>query len=88
MVRKGTDLRGETAEAQRLLAEAPTNLREGDGGQGLTWAISNVLVDARTRNLLVEATNRYQNGSNLPPDQWTRMACSGGEACRARSGII
>ena len=48
--------RGESVEAQRLLVEAQTNLREGGGGQGLSWPISNVLVDTRTHDLLVEAT--------------------------------
>ena len=77
--------RGETDEAQRLLTEAQTNLREGGGGQGLSWPISNVLVDTRTHDLLVEATNRYQAGLNLPPAEWTRMVCSDGEAWRARN---
>ena len=80
--------RGETAEAQLLLTEAQTNLREGGGGQGLSWLISNVLVDTHTHDLLVEATNRYQNSLNLPPEEWTRMVCSDGEAWRARTGII
>ena len=77
--------RSETDEAQRLLVEAQTNLREGGGGQGLSWPISNVMVDTRTHDLLVEATNRYQNSLSLPPDEWTRMVCSDGEAWRARS---
>ena len=76
--------RGETAEAQRLLAEAQTNLREGDGGQGLSWAISNALVDTSTHDLLVEATDRYQNGLNLPPAEWARMVWSDWEAWHAR----
>ena len=41
-------LRGETDEAQRLLVDAQTNLRAGGGGQGLSWPLSNVLVDTRT----------------------------------------
>ncbi len=77
--------RGDTKEAQLLLVEAQTHLREGGGGQGLSWPISNVLVDTRTHDLLVEATNRYQNGLNLPPAEWARMVCSDGEAWRARS---
>ena len=80
--------RSETAEAQLLLTKAQTNLREGGGGQGLSWLISNVLVDTHTHDLLVEATNRYQNSLNLPPEEWTRMVCSDGEAWRARTGII
>ena len=77
--------RGETDEAQLILTEAQTNLREGGGGQGLSWPISNVLVDTRTRDLLVEATHRYQAGLNLPAAEWTRMVLDDGEAWRARS---
>ena len=77
--------RSETAEAQRLLVEAQTNLREGGGGQGLSWPLSNVLVDTRTHNLLVEVTQRYQGSLNLPPDEWARMVCADGEAWRART---
>ena len=76
--------RGETAEAQRLLEEAQTHLREGGGGQGLSWPISNVPVDTRTHALLVEATDRYQKGLDLPPEEWARMVRSDGEAWRAR----
>ena len=79
--------RGETDEAQRLLVEAQTNLREGGGGQGLAWPMSNVLVDTRTHELLVEATLRYQDGLDLPPDEWTRMVCSDGETWRAHSRL-
>ena len=61
------------------------NLREGGGGQGLSWPISNVLVDTRTHELLVEATNRYQASLNLPPEEWARMVCADGEAWRART---
>ena len=77
--------RGETDQAQRLLMEAQTELREGGGGQGLSWPISNVLVDTRTHDLLVEATNRYQASLTLPPAEWTRMVCYDGEAWRART---
>ena len=77
--------RGETESAQRLLTEAQTYLREGGGGQELSWAISNALVDTRTHDLLVEATNRYQASLSLPPDEWARMVCSDGEAWRART---
>ena len=65
--------------------QAQTNLREGGGGQELSWAISNALVDTHTRDLLVEATNRYQNGLDLPLEEWARMVCSDGEAWRART---
>ena len=76
--------RGETDEAQRLLTEAQTHLREGGGGQGLSWPISNVLVDTRTHDLLIEVTLRYERGLDLPAAEWTRMVCSDGEAWRAR----
>ena len=77
--------RGEPAEAQRILVEAQTHLREGGGGQGLSWPISNVLVDTRTHDLLVEATDRYQASLSLPPEEWARMVCADGDAWRARS---
>ncbi len=79
--------RGEMEEAQRLLAEAQTNLREGGGGQGLSWPISNVLVDTHTHDLLVAATDRYQASLNLPLEEWARMVCSDGEAWRARTRL-
>ncbi len=77
--------RGERVETKRLLVEAQTNLREGGGGQGLSWPISNVLVDTSTRELLVTATDRYQAGLNLPPSAWIHMVCSDGEAWLART---
>ena len=77
--------RSETDEAQRLLGEAQTELREGGGGQGLSWPMSNVLVDTHSHGLLVEVTNQYQNSLNLPPAEWARMVCSDGEAWRART---
>ena len=77
-------LRGETEEAQRLLVEAQTNLREGGGGQGLPWPLSNVLVDTHTHDLLVDVTRRYQDGLDLPAAEWTRMVLADGEAWRAR----
>ena len=77
--------RGNADEAQLLLVEAQTNMREGGGGQGLAWPISNVLVNSRTHELLVEVTNRYQASLDLPPAEWARMVCSDGEASRAHS---
>ena len=77
--------RGETDEAQLLLTEAQTNLREGGGGQGLSWPISNILVDTSTHDLLVEATNRYQANLSLPPADWARMVCADVEAWRAQT---
>jgi len=77
--------RGETEKVQPLLTEAQTNFREGGGGQGLSWPISNVLVDTHNHNLMVEATRRYENGLDLPSDEWARMVCSDGDAWRART---
>ena len=67
------ELRGETEEAELLLVGAQTNLREGGGGAGMSWPISNVLVDTRTYELLAEATNRYQSSLALPPGEWASM---------------
>ena len=78
-------LRGETDESQRLIAEAQTNLREGGGGQGLSWPISNALVDTRTHDLLVDATRRYQAGLDLPADEWTLMVLADGDVWRGRA---
>ena len=77
--------RSETDEAQRLLGEAQTELREGGGGQGLSWPMSNVLVDTHSHDLLVEVTNRYQNSLNIAPAEWAQMVCSDGEAWRTRT---
>jgi tetratricopeptide (TPR) repeat protein len=79
-------VRGEAAKAQTLLEEAQTNLREGGGGQGLAWPLSNVLVDSRTHDLLVEVTDRYQASLNLPIDEWVEMVCADGDAWRGRLG--
>ncbi|MCH7737440.1 MAG: zinc ribbon domain-containing protein [Chloroflexi bacterium] len=76
--------RGDTEESQILLVEAQTKLREGSGGQGLSWPISNVLLDTSTHDRLAEATDRYQASLNLPPAEWAQMVCSDGEAWRAR----
>ena len=78
------ELRGETEEAERLLNEAQTNLREGGGGAGMSWPISNVLVDTRTDELLAEATNRYQSSHNLPPAEWASMVYADRDTCFAR----
>ncbi|MCI0844190.1 MAG: tetratricopeptide repeat protein [Chloroflexi bacterium] len=77
-------IRGEAEEAEQILTNAQTNLREGSGGQGISWPISNALVDTRTYDQLIEATNRYQASLNLPPDQWAKMVCSDCEAWFAR----
>ena len=79
--------RGEPQEALLLLTEAQTNFREGVGGQGLSWPISNILVDTRTHDLLVEATRRYETSLNMPPGEWARMVCSDGEGWRARTKL-
>jgi len=77
-------VRGEAEKAQTLLKEAQTNLREGGGGQGLAWPLSNVSVDTGTHDLLVEVTDRYQANLNLPLDEWVEMVCADGDAFRGR----
>ena len=77
-------LRGEAEAAQLHLVEAQTNLREGGGGQGIIWPISNTLVDTHTHDLLLEVTRRYQAGLDLPAAEWTAMVLADGEAWRAR----
>ena len=77
-------LRGEAEEAEQILTNAQTNLREGSGGQGISWPISNALIDTRTHHQLVEATNRYHASLELPPAEWAKMVCSDGEAWLAR----
>jgi len=79
--------RGESEEAQRLLGEGQTELREGGGGQELAWAISNALVDTRTQELLIKATDRYKQSLNLPFAEWAQMVCSDGEAWRTRTRL-
>ena len=74
--------RGECEKVQPLLTETQTNFREGVGGQGLSWPLSNVLVDTHTHGLLLQATRRYENSLNLPPDDWGRMVIADGEAFR------
>ncbi|MCH2516788.1 MAG: tetratricopeptide repeat protein [Dehalococcoidia bacterium] len=76
---------GETESAKQMLGEAQINLREGGGGQELSWAISNALIDTSTQDLLIEATDRYKKGLNLPLDEWVEMVCSDGEAWRGRT---
>jgi non-specific serine/threonine protein kinase len=76
--------RGDADESELLLTEAQTKLREGSGGQGLSWPISNSLIDTSTRDGLIETTYRYQASLNLPAAEWVRMVCSDGEAFRAR----
>ena len=76
--------RGEFEKVQPLLTKAQTNFREGVGGQGLSWPISNVLVDTHTHDLLLQATRRYESSLNLPPDEWARMVIADGEAFMGR----
>ena len=76
---------GETESAKQMLGEAQINLREGGGGQELSWAISNALIDTSTQDLLIEATDRHKKGLNLPLDEWVEMVCSDGEAWRGRT---
>jgi tetratricopeptide (TPR) repeat protein len=75
--------RGDMDEAQSLLAEAQTSLREGGGGQEISWPLSNVPVDTSTSDLLLEVTDRYQAALTLPPAEWAQMVFSDGEAWRA-----
>ena len=77
--------RGDAQEAKFLLDNAQTNLREGGGGQGLSWPMSNVLVDTHTHDLLIEAVRRYENGLNLLLEEWVEMVCADGEAWRGRT---
>jgi hypothetical protein len=44
--------RGNVDEPHRLIAEAQVQLREGTGGQGLSWALPNSPVDTRSSELL------------------------------------
>ena len=67
------DLRGDSEEAERLLIEAQLHLREGGGGQGLSWPISNAMIKTSTQALLSEAEQRYQHSLDIPPNDWTRM---------------
>ena len=76
--------RGNRDEFQRLIAEAQAHVREGGGGQGVSWGLSNALVDTRTHDLLLDAMRRYQEGVDLPADEWTRMVLADGEAWCAR----
>jgi hypothetical protein len=76
--------RGDSDESEQLLAEAQTKLREGGGGQGLSWPISNVLLDTSTSETLIATTDRYQASLSLPAAEWVRMVCSDGEEFRAR----
>ena len=77
--------RGQGDEAERLIEEAQTQLREGGGGQGLSWGLSNALIDTRTHDLLVAAAHRYQAGLDLPATEWTQMVLADWKAWRARS---
>ena len=79
--------RGECEKVQPLLTEAQTNFREGVGGQGLSWPLSNVLVDTHTHDLLLQATRRYESSLNLPPDDWGRMVIAEARPSEGESGL-
>ena len=79
--------RGECEKVQSLLTEAQTNFREGVGGQGLSWPLSNVLVDTHTHDLLLQATRRYESSLNLPPDDWGRMVIAEARPSEGESGL-
>ena len=66
-----------------ILTDAQTHLREGGGGQGLSWPLSNVLIETHTHHQLMEVVNRYQASLNLPAAEWVKMVCADGEALRA-----
>ena len=51
---------GEKDKAQSYLTEAQINLREGGGGQGISWPLSNVMVDTRSHDQFIEVGIRYQ----------------------------
>ena len=76
--------RGDADGSELLLAEAQTKLREGSGGQGLSWPISNVLLNTSTHDLLIETTDRYQASLNLPTDEWAGMVYADRDAWFAR----
>jgi hypothetical protein len=73
-------LRGDEEAAGEALVRAQTHLREGGGGQGLAWPLSNVLVDTHTHDLLIDATRRYYAGLTLPADEWVQMVYADAEA--------
>ncbi|NQW18156.1 MAG: tetratricopeptide repeat protein [Chloroflexi bacterium] len=78
---------GDDDAARRQIAEAQTLLREGSGGQGLSWALANAQIDTRTIDLMVANTFRYQSSLELPADEWTRMVIADGEEWRERALI-
>ena len=77
--------RGNKDESERLITEAQAHVREGSGGQGVSWGLSNALVDTRTHDLLLDTMRRYQEGVDLPAAEWTRMVLADGEAWHARA---
>jgi hypothetical protein len=77
-------LGGEAEEAERLLMEAQTHLREGGGGQALSWPLSNTMVDTHTYESLLEVTRRYYDALTLPAAEWVQMVCADGEVFLAR----
>ena len=79
--------RGECEKVQPLLTEAQTNFREGVGGQGLSWPLSNVMVDTHTHDLLLQATRRYESSLSLPPDDWGRMVIAEARPSEGESGL-
>ena len=79
--------RGECEKVQPLLTEAQTNFREGVGGQGSSWPLSNVVVDTHTHDLLLQATRRYESSLNLPPDDWGRMVIAEARPSEGESGL-
>ncbi|MBC8281191.1 MAG: hypothetical protein H8E48_10430 [Chloroflexi bacterium] len=73
-------LSGDADEAQSLLGEAQTHLREGGGGQGLSWPLSNVYINTSTHEAIFEVTERYQASLSLPTDEWAKMVIDDAES--------
>ena len=79
------DLRGDTEEAERLLMDAQRHLREGGGGQGVSWPLSNSMIINVTEDQLREAATRYQHALESPQDEWARMVFADRDAWLARN---
>jgi len=58
---------------ERLIGEAQHHLREGGGGQGVSWALANMRVDTRIRSDYVAITERYEAGFELMEEAWVAM---------------
>ena len=72
-------------DLERLLIDAQRHLREGGGGQGVSWPISNSMIINGTEEQLRDAADRYQHSLESPPDQWTKMLFADRDAWLART---